>query len=321
MIPLVAFLLTFCTLVVLLRSNLANYALDAPNSRSLHTKAIPRTGGLALVLGVLVSLFLLGGMWVWIALLSALMSVSLADDFVNLPVHLRFTIQLAVSALFVYFLTPQSVWWLAFLAVIALVWMTNLYNFMDGSDGLAGGMAVFGFGTYAVAAYLAGHTQIAMLNGAIMFSSVAFLFFNFHPAKIFMGDSGSIPLGFLAGAVGIYGAQANLWPLWFPLLVFSPFIVDATVTLIKRAIRHEKVWQAHREHYYQRLVQLGWGHKKTAIVEYVLMLSVSVSALFALKLTNVGVAFILLFWGFVYPLLMFLVDKKWKHRQPQTSYK
>jgi UDP-N-acetylmuramyl pentapeptide phosphotransferase/UDP-N-acetylglucosamine-1-phosphate transferase len=92
-------------------------------------------------------------------------------------------------------------------------------------------------------------------------AAAGFLCFNFHPARIFMGDVGSVPLGFTAGALGLVGWRSGAWPLWFPLLVFAPFILDATVTLLRRALRGEKVWQAHRSHYYQRMVQMGLGHR------------------------------------------------------------
>ena len=86
-----------------------------------------------------------------------------------------------------------------------------------------------------------------------------------------MGDAGSIPLGFLVVAIGVWGVQKGDWSVWFPLLTFSPFIVDATVTLVKRSLRGAKITEAHREHYYQRAIQLGAGHRNVALVEYGLM--------------------------------------------------
>jgi len=97
-----------------------------------------------------------------------------------------------------------------------------------------------------------------------------------------MGDAGSIPLGFLAAALGLVGWHADHWPLWFPVLVFSPFAVDASITLARRLLRGEAFWRAHRSHYYQRLVQLGWGHRNTALAEYALMAGCGATALWAL---------------------------------------
>jgi UDP-N-acetylmuramyl pentapeptide phosphotransferase/UDP-N-acetylglucosamine-1-phosphate transferase len=171
--------------------------------------------------------------------------------------------------------------------------MANLYNFMDGSDGLAGGMALIGFSFYGVAAAAAGGTAFALVNFSIAASAAAFLVFNFHPARIFMGDAGAVPLGFLAGALGIIGWLREDWTWWFPLLVFSPFIVDASVTLARRLCAGERIWRAHRDHYYQRLVQLGWGHRKTALAEYALMLACGAAGLAALA-APVAIQFALL---------------------------
>lgn len=123
----------------------------------------------------------------------------------------------------------------------------------------------------------------AAVNFCIAGSAAAFLLFNFHPARIFMGDSGSIPLGFLAGALGVYGWSEGIWSPWFPLLVFSPFVADASVTLIKRLYKGERIWHAHRDHYYQRLVLSGWGHRNTALFAYVLMLVAGAIALSAMS--------------------------------------
>ena len=312
----IPFFVTTILLLVFLRTSLSNLALDKPNARSLHVNHVPRIGGLALVLGVIAAWIFGEHSYDWVLLILILMSVSLVDDLRGLSVRWRLLVQVAVSACFVWFFLPNLAWWLMPTAALGLIWMTNLYNFMDGSDGLAGGMAVFGFGAFAVAAYSAQNMQLAQMCGAIVASSVAFLIFNFNPAKIFMGDAGSIPLGFLAGAIGLFGWQQGIWPPWFPVLVFSPFIVDATVTLLKRAINGEKVWQAHRAHYYQRLVQMGWGHKKTALAEYVLMFLTCSSATLLLKAPTFWLYALLLLWLFIFLWLMFLVDKHWKLHLP-----
>lgn len=313
-IILVSFFVSLLALFSLLNTFLIKVAIDAPNQRSLHTALTPRTGGLAIMLGVLVAFVLLGDLWLWIGLVLSLLVVSLLDDIYQRPASWRFLLQLLISSLFVWLLLSSLFWYWQIIAVLSLVWMTNLYNFMDGSDGLAGGMALFGFGAYAIAGYHFGDIQLSLMCACASASCFAFLLFNFNPAKIFMGDSGSIPLGFLAGTIGLYGWQQGTWALWFPILVFSPFIVDATVTLFKRVLRREKVWQAHREHYYQRLVLMGWGHKKTAVVGYSLMLSVAICALFMLTLSNLMIISLLFVWVGVYLVLMVKIDKKWRQQ-------
>jgi UDP-N-acetylmuramyl pentapeptide phosphotransferase/UDP-N-acetylglucosamine-1-phosphate transferase len=163
--------------------------------------------------------------------------------------------------------------------VVAVAWITNLYNFMDGSDGLAGGMAMIGFGAYAVAAWWGQNAALAAFCLALSAAALAFLLHNHHPARIFLGDVGSIPLGFLAAALGVVGWRNDVWPLWFPVLVFAPFIADATITLVRRLLRRQRVWQAHRDHYYQRMVRMGLGHRGTAWTGYAVMLLCAGAAL------------------------------------------
>ena len=128
-----------------------------------------------------------------------------------------------------------------------------------------------------------------------------------------MGDAGSIPLGFLAAAMGLWGWQQDLWAVWFPLLVFSPFIVDASVTLAKRTLRGVKITEAHREHYYQRLIQMGWGHRNVALVWYALMLGAGVSALRVMHQEFPWPVFMI--WSVIYAMLMLTVDVNWKKFQ------
>lgn len=307
--PALAFVITYVVLLLLLKTSLRSIALDQPNHRSLHTQVIPRTGGLAVMAGFIASSALMHA-WFWIIPLLPLLAISLLDDIVSVSVHWRFLVQLVVSTAFVVFTLPNVPLWGWVLIILGMVWMINLYNFMDGSDGLAGGMAALGFGSYAAAAWLAKDAGVAFLCGSLVAASIAFLRFNFHPARIFLGDSGSIPLGFLAGAIGLHGWEKDLWPAWFPLLVFAPFILDASITLLRRLLRGERVWQAHRHHYYQRLVQMGWSHSRTALVEYSLMLATGSCAVFMLEAPELVLG-MLCMWAALFFCLIYWVDKRW----------
>lgn len=276
-----AFAVAFLLLLILVRW-LGHVGLDRPNDRSLHERPVPRTGGLAILaaLGVALSL---GALAAWPALILALLlaAVSLLDDLFGMRTGWRLAAHFAAACVLVwYVLSPMHPVEMLVL-VLAVTWMTNLYNFMDGSDGLAGGMTLVGFGAYAFAGWLANDIALAVVCAALAAAAAAFLLYNFHPARIFLGDVGAIPLGFLAGALGIVGWRNDVWPLWFPLLVFAPFVGDATLTLLKRAVRGEKVWRAHREHYYQRMVRMGLGHRGTALSWYAVMAVCAAGALFA----------------------------------------
>jgi UDP-N-acetylmuramyl pentapeptide phosphotransferase/UDP-N-acetylglucosamine-1-phosphate transferase len=304
-------------LVTLLLTRTRAGPLDEPNSRSLHRRPIPRTGGLAIVLAVVAGWLAPGpqvAVPVMLAVL-ALAALSFVDDVRSLPAALRLAAHLATAALLVALLDPGLPLLLAIAAVLAIAWMINLYNFMDGSDGLAGGMAVIGFFVYGSAAWLAGDAGFAAANWTVSAAAAGFLVFNFHPARIFMGDSGSVPLGLLAGVLGMSGWSSGYWPLWFPILVFSPFVVDASVTLVRRAWQREAVWQAHRDHYYQRLVRLGWGHRATALAEYAVMIACGAAALYGLRLTGQGQRAVIGLAALAYMFAMLAIDAAWRGRR------
>lgn len=302
--------------VQLLLRVLPRLALDTPNERSLHRAPVPRTGGIAILLGGAAALALGGGAyWLPAAFALGLAVVSFVDDLMGLPSGLRFATHVLAAAVCIAILSGTDDLLLFVVLVLAAAWITNLYNFMDGSDGLAGGMAVIGFGAYALAAHWADAPGLASLCLALSAAAAAFLLHNFHPARIFMGDVGSIPLGFLAAILGLNGWHEGAWPLWFPLLVFSPFIVDATFTLARRLARGERVWRAHREHYYQRMVRMGFGHRRCAAIEYVLMFACAGAALLAREFSATGQGAVLVAAGIVYLVLAVLLDRAWSRHE------
>ena len=312
--PLIAALATLLTTTILLFSKIGKEIQDIPNERSLHDAPIPRIGGVGLMAGVLSAwaLMLMSLAW-WVVLpMLVLFAVSLLDDMHGLPVRLRLLVHIIAAAVLVFGsgVAAQGVI-PALIVALGVVWMTNLYNFMDGSDGLAGGMTLSGFTMYGVAALMHGDEIQAMLNFSIGAAALGFLYYNFYPAKIFMGDAGSIPLGFLAAAMGLWGWQNGHWPAWFPLLVFSPFVADASITLLKRVLFRKKIWLAHREHYYQRLIQLGWGHRNVALLEYALMFAAGASAIWAMRQSSEWPWHLFLIWSGAYALLMVVLDSRW----------
>ena len=277
--------------------------LAHPNERTLHSMPTPQTGGLAVIGSVVISLILAasvlaiaqpskavlpkgvasGSLWIVVSML-LIFVVSFIDDCVGLPAVLRLGVQ-AVSAFIIIGgvgLTlssipiqggPNILLGIATIpvSVLVLLWMANLYNFMDGMDGFAGGMTFFGFGFLAYFGWQAHFPVMLIIAVFVAMAALGFLTHNFPPARIFMGDAGSITVGFLAGTLMILGVRDGIFELWVPIMIFSPFIVDATITLIWRMLRRKKIWQAHREHYYQRLVLSGWTHRRTVLAEYGVM--------------------------------------------------
>jgi len=309
--------------------------VDHPNERSLHVRPTPRTGGLAiwggLAIGLAGSVLLeRSGMrswpadWpvqveagMWIAGMVVLVGlVSFLDDRKSVPASVRLAIHtlaasgavagagLVVPAVMIPSVGAISLGWLAAPAtVLFIVWMANLYNFMDGMDGFAGGMTWLGFGFLSGIAWIGGHTLIFLLSLLISMAAVGFLFYNRPPARIFMGDVGSVPIGFLAASLAVMGVHDGVFDLWVPVLIFSPFIVDATVTVLRRMLQGQKFWRAHREHYYQRLVLAGWGHRKTMLTEYALMLATGTTAVLYVHVTDPIRLAMLLAWVIAYAIL------------------
>jgi len=315
LLPFSAFAICWLVLAWLLQRG--RLPMDHPNARSLHETPTPRIGGLGIMAGVLVSTLWQADASLLPVVLGAsvLAAVSLLDDVRGLPVRVRFTVHFAAAAACLLALGLTG--WALLAGTLAVVWMTNLYNFMDGSDGLAGGMASVGFGALALAAWLGDAPGLAFFCAAIAAAALAFLRFNFPPARVFMGDAGSIPLGFMAATLGILGAQQDVWPWLFPLLVFSPFIVDASVTLARRALRGEKVWRAHRSHYYQRVVLLGASHRQLAIAAYVLMVAMAALG-FALRAFPQHAAGALILSAATYLLIFLGVDIRWRRSHNET---
>jgi UDP-N-acetylmuramyl pentapeptide phosphotransferase/UDP-N-acetylglucosamine-1-phosphate transferase len=269
--------------------------LDHPTGRSSHAEPTPRGAGLAVV-PVLVAAWLViglgapGGPWdiaIVCACALGLAALSWLDDLKGLPALLRLLGQAVAVAVVLaaapgggpYFagLLPPALDVLA--AGLLWLWFVNLFNFMDGIDGIAGTeTACVGAGV-ALAAALAG------LHGALPFygltaaaAALGFLWWNWQPARIFLGDVGSVPLGFLLGWLLLDLAARGEWAAALILPLY--YLTDATVTLVHRAWRGERVWRAHREHYYQRAAQRGLSHG--AVVRAVLAANVILAALAAL---------------------------------------
>lgn len=315
-VSLISFLTATLVVGWLARARIARLAIDEPNARSLHTVPVPRTGGIGMLSGIAAGWMLIGAFLPWTIWVAAAMviAVSLLDDLRGLPAAVRLMVHLLAAALSATTLLDGETPLLLFSAILAIGWMSNLYNFMDGSDGLAGGMTLFGFLAYAVAALMSGSIQFALLNLAIAAAAAGFLVHNFHPARIFLGDAGAVPAGFLAATFGLTGWLQHDWTWWFPLLVFSPFIVDASVTLLRRLFAGARVWEAHRDHYYQRLVLLGLGHRKTAFVEYAMMGACAVAGLWAMTLGKPLQYALLGALAFVYLIAVISIERAWKTR-------
>ena len=280
--PLVSAIVTLALITWLLKAP-GRLPLDLPNERSLHVRPMPRSGGIAMMVGIFTGFGILQTPLVIVLPAAVLAATSYIDDLRGLPIPFRLATHLATAGAFAVTALPAMTLPLVVLIVLGILWLANLYNFMDGSDGLAGGMTLLGFSFLSAAAWISGDEALSIDCAIVAASAAAFLLFNFPPARLFMGDAGSVPIGFLAAALSLAGWRDGDWPLWFPVLVFAPFIADASLTLVKRIVAGERFWRAHNQHYYQRLVRLGWSHRSTALAEYAVALASGAAALWSLR--------------------------------------
>lgn len=246
--------------------------MDLPNERSSHTLPTPRGGGLATTPVMALLLIALGVKWSGVDCLVlgagalALMGLSWWDDRHSLPVLPRFAahavaivpLLLLLSDSEVVFQGVLPLWLDRVVTLVGWLWFVNLYNFMDGIDGITGvETAAIGAGIAAVAALVG---AFGLIPPALVVAAVgaAFLVYNWHPAKLFLGDSGSVPFGYVLGGLLVWLAADG--HLAAALILPAYYLSDATITLGRRALNGEKVWQAHRKHFYQRAVRGGRSH-------------------------------------------------------------
>ena len=260
---------------VLRRYALARSLMDVPNARSSHSVPTPRGGGVAIVVSFLPALPLMAGMnliawplaWALLGAGGGIAVLGFLDDHGHIAARWRLLGHFAAATWALFWLgglPPVAMFGFAFdlgwfghvLAAVSLVWLLNLYNFMDGIDGIASveAICVCGGGALLYALLgIAGSTQpTEFVVPLLLAAAVAgFLFWNFPPARIFMGDAGSGVLGIVLGVLSLQAAWVAPQLLWGWLILLGTFIVDATFTLLRRLLRGDKVYEAHRSHAYQ----------------------------------------------------------------------
>jgi len=273
--PIVTFLIVTLGTRLLIHVLKRHAILDRPNDRSSHDTPTPRGAGIA-VMGGLFSVWIATAQYygesgtsvLYVAGIGFILcGVSWIDDIRNISPLFRLIVHFAaVSSVMIVAPFPGPVfggflpYWADFaITVVIWVWFMNLFNFMDGIDGLAGIQALaIGVGIFVLVRKLGFGELIMVLGLTVAAAAGGFLRWNWHPAKIFLGDVGSIPLGFAIGWLLLLLAANGAWASALILPMY--FFADATLTLMRRVIRGEQLWKAHREHFYQRAVTSGLRH-------------------------------------------------------------
>lgn len=282
--------------------------MDIPNIRSSHSCPTPRGGGAAVFFAFYLVLFFaliffekrgFDLKWVW-GLFFGGMIVSLSgfmDDVKELSPFFRLLAQVVAGLILVLSgLSLKTIeipfWkeiplghWGDFLALIWVVWIVNLYNFMDGIDGLAAGVGMIAALFFSLVAGKIGNGLIFLAGLVLSGACAGFLIHNFPPAKIFLGDIGSSLIGFLFAGFALIGNNDlnGQLSIWIPILLLGSFIFDTGVTLLKRVLKKERWFSAHRSHYYQRLAGLHLTHRQVSLIEYGLAILLGFSSLIYMK--------------------------------------
>jgi Fuc2NAc and GlcNAc transferase len=280
-IPLLAFGLALTGTPLVRRYALGRNVLDIPNPRSSHAQPTPRGGGAAvmpLVVAGLAGAAIVDArppLWALAGGVAAMAGVGWVDDHRGLSPTLRLLLQVVVAAAVVAFLGPLAaielggrelaLGWVGWpVTLLWFVWMTNLYNFMDGIDGIAGVEAAAAGGVMALWFAAFGAPHLALACAVLAGAALGFLVWNWAPARIFLGDVGSLGLGFCFAGLAVVGVNEYDMPWAAFILLLAVFIGDATITIIARLTRGERLTEAHKSHFYQRAVQTGLSHAQVS---------------------------------------------------------
>lgn len=327
-----AFMASVALAALARRYALARSLLDVPNERSSHSVPTPRGGGLAIATVVLIGLLILAiagevGPRLAAALGGggALVSfVGWLDDRRGLPASVRLIVHVAAAAWTVAWLRGMPDLTVgagaahlglggALLAMLGIVWLTNLYNFMDGIDGIAAAEAV----TVGLAGALlldGREPSLALVAVLVAAAAAGFLVWNWPPAQLFMGDVGSGFLGFLFAGLALASENAGALPALLWLVLLGPFFIDATVTLLRRMARGERWQAAHRSHAYQRAVQAGWSHLR--VTGLVAGLSAALGVVGALVVRSPSLLGLAVVGAASTLVALYLVVERWRPMPP-----
>lgn len=264
--------------------------LDLPGERNSHDRPTPRGGGAGIV-STVVAVTLLSmpdtlAMRYWVqGVLPGFVLLGVVgwwDDRYSLGARVRLLWQFVACVFLVWTLGRQvgaAGLLLCAVSVGFVAWMTNLYNFMDGSNGMAGAQGVFSGAALCVLFLVSGDPGAAFLAAVIAFACLGFLPWNLGNAKVFMGDVASAPLGFAFGSLLIYGVAAGRFSAPAAWLVLLVFLCDSTLTLIARVLKGERCYTPHKQHLYQQLIVSGWSHARVLSLYQVVNLVLLVPAI------------------------------------------
>ncbi len=335
----VAFIVSLLTVLIITpivkRIAIKIGAVDQPSNRKVHDKIMPRMGGLAIFIGVVAGV-LASGIYTETRMTAItvgafiIIVLGILDDKYQLSAKVKFLIQLGVAIMIVStglkmdffsvpFLTERfELGWMAYpLTVLWIVGITNAINLIDGLDGLAAGLSVIGLSTIAVMALSGGKVLILSLSLVVIASTLGFLFYNFHPAKIFMGDTGSLFLGYSISILSLLGLykSVTLFSIVIPIIILGVPIFDTTFAIIRRILNKQPISAPDKSHIHHRLMAFGLSHRMSVLVIYLIGFIFSISAIVLKSATiwlSLFIIFILIIFMQIIAEVTGLVNEKFK---------
>jgi UDP-GlcNAc:undecaprenyl-phosphate GlcNAc-1-phosphate transferase len=308
-------------------------AVDKPNNRKVHAKVMPRLGGLAIFIGVIVGYYAVGLFNQQISAISVggilIILLGILDDLYELSAKIKLLGQIGVAGLVVYsgltidiltipFVGTYDLGWTTYpITIFWIVAITNAINLIDGLDGLSAGISVISIATIAVMAGFADKILILTLSMILLGSIIGFLFYNFHPAKIFMGDTGSLFLGYSISILSLLGLykSVTLFSFIVPIIILGVPIFDTSFAIIRRIVNKRPISAPDKSHLHHRLLALGLSHRNTVLVIYGIGIIFSISAIIFSASTLWGSIFIvavLLIAGEIVAEIIGLVNERYK---------
>ncbi|WLR41509.1 MraY family glycosyltransferase [Bacillus carboniphilus] len=314
--------------------------IDHPNYRKVHSRVMPRLGGASIVIGTLSGLLylheLIIHLWPMIIGASIILLVGTLDDKYTLNAKTKFIGQLSASCIVslsgitIDFITlpfsSERIYLGIFSYILTIVWIvgiTNSINLIDGLDGLASGVSIIAMTSILCLATLNSQFLIISLTTILIGSTLGFLIYNFYPAKIFMGDTGSLFLGYCISIISLLGLykSVTIFSLVIPIIVLAIPIFDTFFAILRRLLNKQKILDPDKSHLHHRLLQLGFSHKQTVLIIYAIGTFFGISAIIFSRSTLWGSFIFVVFLTFTIQITAELIGLIGKHQPLLTMFK
>ena len=321
----ISFIMSFIISLITIKTSLRflTKTIDIPNQRSSHSRPTPKGAGLGIIATLLIVYYTFFPLtdFYFIGSVLVLTILSFINDNKQLSIIIRLIIQMTLAIIVLHLWPPLQhtvflsnivpVWLENIIIILLIIWLINLFNFMDGIDGISGTQClIIGVGVGLALFFSHGQYKLEQLIAGFMAgSSLAFLFWNWSPAKVFLGDAGSIPLGFINAILILLLCKSGLW--YVAIIINNYYIFDASITLLRRIQTKQKPWKAHKEHFYQKAVQNGYSHSKVCkIIATHGILLICISCLTTLKPNLIIILFSIVISSLSTIYLLYYLNKK-----------